>query len=126
VKEPGVEAVEAYIRQNARELVKRVNRIQQTLTSGSGPKLSSLMARIAKQLPPPTELYNEGYDTQVPDSPSTMPTTLRAAVRVFPEVKILSEDIQEISIAVDIEGVLHNRKPLHDTTIDVIFVVDNG
>jgi hypothetical protein len=126
VKEPGVEAVEAYIRQNARKLVEAVVRIRQTLTSGSGPKLSALVARIAKQLPPPTELDHEGSYAHVPGSPSTMPTTLRAAVRVFPEVKILSEDIQEISIAVDIEGVLHNRKPLPDTTIDVIFVVDNG
>jgi hypothetical protein len=55
-----------------------------------------------------------------------MPTTLRVAVRVFPEVKILTEDVQELNVAVDIEGVLHNRKPLPDTTIDVIFVVDNG
>lgn len=55
-----------------------------------------------------------------------IPTTLRAAVRVFPETKILNEDLQEFTVAVDIEGVLHNQKPLSVTTIDVIFVVDNG
>jgi hypothetical protein len=106
--------------------VRAVARVEQTLKLCSGPKLSSLMARIAKQLPPPTELDHEGSNAHVPDGPSTMPTTLRAAVRVFSEVKLLTDDVQEINIAVDIEGVLHNRKPLPDTTIDVIFVVDNG
>ena len=84
------------------------------------------MARIAKQLPPPTELDNESSDAHVSDGIPAMPTTLRAAVRLFSEVKILTQEVQEISIAVDIEGVLHNRKPLRDTSIDVIFVVDNG
>jgi hypothetical protein len=92
----------------------------------SAAKFGSIIARIAEKLPPPTELSHDGSDAQVASVPSVMPTTMRAAVRVFPEVKILIEDIQEISIAVDIEGVLHNRKPLPDITIDVIFVVDNG
>jgi hypothetical protein len=84
------------------------------------------MARIANRLPQPTELDYESSESHFLDKPSTMPTTLRAAVRLFSEVKILTQDIQEITIAVDIEGVLHNRKPLFDATIDVIFVVDNG
>jgi hypothetical protein len=126
MKEPGVEAVEAYISQNARKSVQLNVHYLQSLISISGAKLSSLIARIAKQLPPPTELDNDSSDAHVSDGRSAMPTTLRAAVRLFSEVKILTQDIQEISIAVDIEGVLHNRKLLPDTTIDVIFVVDNG
>jgi hypothetical protein len=51
---------------------------------------------------------------------------LRPAIRLFPQVKLLADEFQEISVAIDIEGVLYNRKPLPNTEIDVIFVVDNG
>jgi hypothetical protein len=84
------------------------------------------MGRIAKRLPSPCDYEYEASDVHVSEKSSTVPTTLRVAVKIFPEVKILTEDAQELSVAVDIEGVLHNRKPLPDTTIDVIFVVDNG
>jgi hypothetical protein len=55
-----------------------------------------------------------------------LPTTLRAAIRLFPEEKLVTEEYQELGVAIDIEGVLYNRTPLPDTGIDVIFVVDNG
>ncbi|KAF1941308.1 hypothetical protein EJ02DRAFT_423145 [Clathrospora elynae] len=110
VNEPSDEAVEAYIRKNARNVS----------------KFGSIMERIAKRLPPPAEFEREASNAHISSATTELPTTLRAAVRVFPEVKILTKDVQEFSVAVDIEGVLHNRKPLPDTSIDVIFVVDNG
>lgn len=84
------------------------------------------MGRMAKRLPPPTEYEHEPTDKQILGKPSMLPTTLRAAVNIFTEKKVLSEEVQEFDIVVEIEGVLHNRRPLPDSTIDVIFVVDNG
>jgi hypothetical protein len=55
-----------------------------------------------------------------------LPTTLRAAIRLFPEEKLVTKEYQELGVAIDIEGVLYNRTPLPDTGIDVIFMVDNG
>ncbi|KAF1831534.1 hypothetical protein BDW02DRAFT_505028 [Decorospora gaudefroyi] len=106
---PSDAAVEAYFRKNARD----------------GAILGRLMARMARRIPP-TDREHEGPDLHVSEGPSEMPTTLRVAVKLYPEVKILTEDVQEFSIAVDVQGVLHNRKPLPDSTIDVIFLVDNG
>lgn len=55
------------------------------------------------------------------------PSTLRTAVKVFSEISQLSqEEHQEFWVAVDVEGTLHNRVLLPDSTIDVIFVVDNA
>jgi len=84
------------------------------------------MGCISKCIPSPTDFDHEASEAQVSDSTSHLPTTLRAAVRLFPEVKLLTEEYQDIGVAIEIEGVLHNRKPLPDTGIDVIFVVDNG
>lgn len=77
------------------------------------------------RLPAPVENEREQREDQ-PSDTETLPTTLKAAIRIFPEVKILSEDVQEFSIAVEIEGVLHNRNALSCVTIDVVFVIDNG
>lgn len=38
---------------------------------------------------------------------------------------MITEDIQDIKIAVDIEGMPQNRRPLLDTAVDVIFLIDN-
>ncbi|KAL1801343.1 hypothetical protein ACET3X_001685 [Alternaria dauci] len=110
VEHPGDEAVEAYLLRNAR----------------NGEKFSSIMGLIAKRLPSPTDFDHEGSDAQLSSSSSLLPTTLRAVIRVFPEEKLVTEEVQELSVAIDIEGVLYNRKPLPDTGIDVIFVIDNG
>jgi hypothetical protein len=53
-------------------------------------------------------------------------TTLRAAVRIILEAKSLTEERQDLTVAVELEGVLHNRSPLPNTSLEVIFVVDNG
>ncbi|KAF2749653.1 hypothetical protein M011DRAFT_475007 [Sporormia fimetaria CBS 119925] len=52
---------------------------------------------------------------------------LTAAVRIIPEVKLLGADEEQTMwIAVEVEGVLHNRRALSDKTIDVIMLVDNA
>ncbi|KAF2853260.1 hypothetical protein T440DRAFT_477076 [Plenodomus tracheiphilus IPT5] len=109
-KEPSDEAVETYIRNNAR----------------NGAKLGSLIDRLAKRLPHLAKYEHESPDAQEADISRELPTTLRATVRVFSDKRVLTAEIEEIDIAIDIEGVLHNRKSLPDTTVDVIFVIDNG
>jgi len=126
VKHPDDEVVEAYLSRIARKFVDTDDFAQHLLRSSSGNKLGTLMSKVGKHIPSPTEFDHEASEAQVSDSTSHLPTTLRAAVRLFPEVKLLTEDYQDIGVAIEIEGVLHNRKPLHDTGIDVIFVVDNG
>ncbi|CAO2655627.1 Nn.00g044300.m01.CDS01 [Neocucurbitaria sp. VM-36] len=110
VKDPSEEAVEAYMRKHAR----------------NGTKFGSVMKLITRQLPSPIEDHLDTSDDHSSPRTSIIPTTLRAAVRIFPETKLLADEYQEFSVAVDVEGVLHNRKSLPDTTLDVIFVVDNG
>ncbi|EAT86362.2 hypothetical protein SNOG_06531 [Parastagonospora nodorum SN15] len=107
--EPSDEAVNVYMKRNAHNCT----------------RLRSMMERMATRLPTPVENEPELGEEQSL-KPRTMPTTLRAAIRVFPEVKILTKDVQEFSVAIEIEGVLHNRNALSCATIDVVFVVDNG
>ena len=120
------DAVMAFLAKNARKSVEVDPGMRKTLKLFSGEKFKSLMDRFASHIPLPTERDQEVVDANAPDSHVTLPTTLRAAVRLFPEVKVLTEEVQEITIAVDIEGVLHNRRPLADDAIDMIFLVDNG
>ena len=48
-------------------------------------------------------------------------------MRIFSEVTQLSQDEQqEFWIAVEIEGALHNRMPLTDSALDVVFLIDNA
>lgn len=85
------------------------------------------MSRIARRLPSPVEHRHDEQETQDSAICGKAPPTLRAAVRVFSEVVQLSEEEQqEFWIAVEIEGALHNRVSLLDSTIDVVFVVDNA
>jgi hypothetical protein len=45
---------------------------------------------------------------------------------MFPEAKVLTETVQEFSVAIEVEGVLHNRRDHLHAGIDVIFIIDNG
>lgn len=111
-KEPSDEAIEAYIRNNARD----------------GGKLGAFLGRLVQKFPhlPELEYEHDSPDTQAAHDPGELPTTLQTAVRVFTDKKVLTEEIEEIDIAIDIEGVLHNRRSRQETMVDVIFVVDNG
>lgn len=109
-REPSDEAVESYIRNNTKD----------------GTRLERIIDRLEKRLPYLAECEPEQLDALVPYISSELPTTLRTAVRVFAEKKVLTEGIEEMDIAINIEGVLHNRKPRRDGSVDVIIVVDNG
>jgi hypothetical protein len=78
------------------------------------------MARFVIQQP---SAISGGHDEQEEEAKVT---TLRAAVRIIPEAKSLTEERQDLTVAVELEGVLHNCSPLPKTSLDVIFVVDNG
>ncbi|RAR00933.1 hypothetical protein DDE82_006923 [Stemphylium lycopersici] len=125
-KDLSEDAVMAFLAKNVRKSVEVDPGIRQILKLFSGEKFKSLMDRFANHIPPPTECDQEVVGANAPISHVTLPTTLRAAVRLFPEVKVLRKEVQEITIAVDIEGVLHNRRLLADDAIDVIILVDNG
>jgi len=94
-----------------------------SLTPTSCTRLRAIMERMAKRLPTPIE--NE-HDLPEAVRTETMPTTLRAVIRMFPQVKVLTEGQQDITVAVEIEGVLQNRNALPTATVDVIFIIDNG
>jgi len=85
-----------------------------------------MISGLAKHLPDVTELDHGSLELQAADIPQQLPTTLQAAVRIYTDKKVLASKTEEIDVAIDIEGVLHNSRPLSDTLIDVIFIVDNG
>jgi hypothetical protein len=83
------------------------------------------MDRMTKYFPTPVE---DGYELSQHQAATMgiMPTTLRAAVKMFPEAKVLTEESIEFGVAIEIEGVLHNRSTSANDTVDVVFVIDNG
>jgi hypothetical protein len=83
------------------------------------------MERMAQRLPTEAEDEQENIHSQVLKA-DEMPTTLRAAVRMFPEVKVLTSELQDMTVAVEIEGTLHNRSTSPLVTVDVVFIIDNG
>ena len=87
--------------------------------------LMSVMQRMVPRFPAPVDCDQEQV-TEETNEPITIPTTIRAAVRIFSETKLLVNNYQEMNIAIEVEGVLHNREALPDSTVDIIFVVDNG
>ncbi|KAF2830683.1 hypothetical protein CC86DRAFT_343633 [Ophiobolus disseminans] len=109
MNEPTDEAVEAYMKRNAHNCT----------------RLRAIMERMAKRLPAPVDDEHDVLENNATKS-DAMPTTLRAAIRMFPQAKILTEKHQEIDVAVEIEGVLHNRSTISNVTVDIIFVIDNG
>tara|TARA_R110002003_G_scaffold70_19_gene6510 strand:+ start:5401 stop:5844 length:444 start_codon:yes stop_codon:yes gene_type:complete len=130
VDEPSDEAVKAYMKRNANKYVISLTSTQQThasvLADSCGcSRLRAMMERMAERLPTSVEVDHESQEHQIHEA-AAMPTTLRAAIRIFPQAKQLREDLQEINIAVEVEGVLHNRQTLVNATVDVVFVVDNG
>ncbi|KAF1977530.1 hypothetical protein BU23DRAFT_500416 [Bimuria novae-zelandiae CBS 107.79] len=84
------------------------------------------MQEVARGLPSPLGNQSDVEAVKGPRS-TTTPTTLNTLVTVIPEVKILDKDgEQEFWVSVEIEGALHNRRELLDSSLDVVFIVDNG
>lgn len=81
--------------------------------------------RMAQRLPSEAEDEQEILDSRALKA-DEMPTTLRAAIRLFPEVKVLTNELQDMTVAVEVEGVLHNRSTSPLVTVDLVFIIDNG
>lgn len=93
----------------------------------SATKLAPIVGQITKHLSSTIQYQHNRKECQLAADSNALPTTLRAAVRILPEVKLLgNSEYQEFEIAIEVEAVLHNRKPLRDSSIDVIFVIDNA
>jgi hypothetical protein len=88
--------------------------------------MRTLQTQVAKQYPSPHEYYEApGAIDSGTSNTNTSPILLSAAVRILPEVRVLSsEEQQTFWVAVEVEGVLHNRRPLTDPGVDVIILVD--
>ena len=71
-----------------------------------------MVARIATRLPSPYENRHEESDTAVAaNHVHATPSSLRTAVRMVPESKILStQEQQDLCVAIEVEGALHERK----------------
>jgi hypothetical protein len=77
------------------------------------------MVRFAIQQP---SAIAGGHEEQEEEAKVTI---LRAAVGIIPEAKGLMEERQDLTVAVELEGVLHNCSPLPNKSLNVTFVVDN-
>ncbi|KAF3051754.1 hypothetical protein E8E11_009477 [Didymella keratinophila] len=81
----------------------------------------------ASDLASPTRLeaHNE-VDVGEDPSPEPVEDAVEAYIRKHARNQLSEEEQQEFWVAVEIEGALHNRGLLLESTIDVIFVVDNA
>lgn len=94
--------------------------------TGSAAKIGNIVERLAQRLPQLPEYDQQALTFQAAANPQGLPTTLRAAATIFTSKKVLNAETEEIDVAIDIEGMLHNGRSLPETSLDIIFVVDNG
>jgi hypothetical protein len=90
--------------------------------------IGAVCSQVAEKYPSPHDFRQEL--PSISDSAAgsyTSASVLAAGVRIIPETKILStEEEQTFWIAVEVEGVQHNRRALADQSIDVVFLIDNA
>ncbi|KAF2449347.1 hypothetical protein P171DRAFT_506920 [Karstenula rhodostoma CBS 690.94] len=97
-----------------------------TEAANSDTSISSMIKQVARGLPSPLENRHDVDAIETHEAPQ-MPATLKTTINVLSEVKVLGSDqSQEFWASVEIKGVLHNRRELVDSSIDVVFVIDNG
>lgn len=88
--------------------------------------VKAIIREAARWLPMPLEHHRVTEHLQEHMS-STTPTTVKAAIDMLPEVKLLQPDgDQDIWVSVEIAGLLHDSQKLSDPRIDVVFIIDNG
>lgn len=92
--------------------------------------IGAVYSKAAKKYPSPLEFRQElpSISDATPNPASLFSSSvLAASVRVIPEIKVLTQDEEQTFwVAVEVEGVQHNRCPLPDQSIDVIFLVDTA
>ena len=88
--------------------------------------VGSVITRAAERLPSSFENRCEQDEAVTTSDPESTPSTLKASVRIMPEVKLLrtAED-QDLRVGIEVAGVAHNRHVSVDSSMDVIFVIDN-
>lgn len=58
---------------------------------------------------------------------TTLPSTLDLEVKILPELKVLGPDEhQSCWVVVEIEGISHNPRARAETSIDLVFLIDNS
>ena len=88
--------------------------------------VGSVLARVVDRLPSSFAHRCEQEEAVTTYESETLPCTLKAAVRILPETKLLhTTENQDIWVGIEIAGVLHNRNVRVDASIDVVFVIDN-
>lgn len=90
--------------------------------------MTKICSHASQKYPSPLEYRQELPSIVDPASESgECASVLAAAIKIIPEVKMLGpQDEQTFWVAVEVEGVLHNRRALSEQRIDVIFLVDNS
>ncbi|KAL5374810.1 hypothetical protein DPSP01_011646 [Paraphaeosphaeria sporulosa] len=97
-----------------------------TDASNSDASISCMIKQVARGLPSPLGNRHDMDVIEAHEAPR-MPLTLKTTINVLSEIKVFGpEQSQEFWASIEIEGVLHNRRILVDSNIDVVFVVDNG
>lgn len=126
---PCAEAVAAWIARNARRYTRNpCPHACNIANSYRASVIGSVYSQAAEQHPSPLEFREELPTISDTVSAAIRPASLlTAAVRIFPEVKILkTAEQQTFWVAIEVEGVQHNRRMLSDSSVDVVFLVDNG
>ena len=91
--------------------------------------IGAVCSHAAKKYPSPLEFRQElpSIDDTASEQASSSASVLAASVRMIPEIKILSsEEEQSFWVAIEVEGVQHNKRRFSDPGIDVIFLIDNA
>jgi hypothetical protein len=92
----------------------------------SGSKIESVITRAAERLPCSFEQRRDYEETDAQGDYESVPSTLKAAIRVLPETKLLQTfKHQEFWVGVEVVGVMHNRHDFANSSIDFVFVIDN-
>jgi hypothetical protein len=92
----------------------------------SGSKIESVITRAAERLPCSFEQRRDYEETEATGDSEMIPSTLKAAVRILPETKLLqTAEHQEFWVGVELVGVMHNRHEFANPSIDFVFVIDN-
>ena len=89
--------------------------------------VQAVFSKAAEYYPSPHEFRQELPKIGAAAAEATPSnSTLAATVKITPEIKLLTQEDETFWVAVEVEGVLHNKRPVSDPAIEVVFVIDNA